>query len=152
MGWVARVPEIKDIVNLNNGQFGLVLVSGTIGSLFGAQLAGRLIHTYGSRRVTSVAIFVMPLGLIGIGLAQTTPFLVFSLFVMGFGYSSMDISVNTQAAVIEKIVKRRWMSTFHALCVWWTHSAPMLSMRPCLCYLQRMRQRWSTWHLRRKTR
>ena len=52
MGWVARVPEIKDIVNLNNGQFGLVLVSGTIGALFGAQLAGRLINTYGSRRVT----------------------------------------------------------------------------------------------------
>jgi len=115
MGWVARVPEIKDIVNLNNGQFGLVLVSGTIGALFGAQLSGRLIHTFGSRRVISVAIFVMPLGLIGIGLAQTTPYLVFSLFVMGFGYSSMDISVNTQAAVIEKIVKRRWMSTFHAL-------------------------------------
>jgi hypothetical protein len=34
---------------------------------------------------------------------------------MGFGYSSMDISVNTQAAVVEKILKRRWMSTFHAL-------------------------------------
>ena len=115
MGWVARVPEIKDIVKINNAQLGLVLISGTVGALCGAQLAGRLIHTFGSRRVILVAIFVMPLGLIGIGFAHNPWFLVASLFVMGFGYSSMDISVNTQAAVVEKILKRRWMSTFHAL-------------------------------------
>ena len=55
MGWVARIPEIKDANGLNNAQFGLVLLASSLGSITGAQLAGRLVHTYGSRRVLFVS-------------------------------------------------------------------------------------------------
>jgi len=39
--------------------------------------------------------------------------LFFGLFVMGFGYIMLDVTVNTQAVAVEKILNRRWMSTFH---------------------------------------
>lgn len=115
MAWVPRIPEIKDALGLSNGQFGLLLMGSTFGSLCGAQLAGRLIHTYGSKAVSSVAAIIMPLGLIGIGYSGSAVELFASLFLMGVGYSSLDISVNTQAVAVEKLLGRRWMSSFHAL-------------------------------------
>ena len=115
MAWVARIPEIKDELGLSDGQFGVVLLSSSIGSVIGAQLAGRLSHTYGSRLVSIVAAFIMPTGVILMGLAQSTPALVVGLFVMGLGYSSIDISANSQAVVIEKLIGRSWMTFFHGM-------------------------------------
>ena len=115
MAWVARIPEIRDANGLNNGQLGLILLSSTIGAVIGAQLAGRLIHTYGTKPVICGAIFIMPTGLILMGLSHSPLTLICGLFVMGLGYSSVDITSNTQAVVIEKLLGKRVMSSFHAL-------------------------------------
>ena len=115
MGWVARIPEIKDANGLNNAQFGLVLLASSLGSITGAQLAGRLVHTYGSRRVLFVSTILLPAGLCAIGFSTVPLFLAFALFLMGFGYSSTDVALNTQAVAVEKILQARSMSSFHAL-------------------------------------
>ena len=115
MGWVPRIPEIKEAIGLTNSQLGLVLLGSTLGALAGAQLAGRIIHSYGSKRVISYATFVMPLGLIAMGTAGSFTQLFFALFLMGFGYANLDISSNTQAVEIERILGRRWMVSFHGM-------------------------------------
>ena len=115
MAWVARIPEIRDANGLNNGQLGLILIASTIGAIVGAQSAGRLVHTFGTKPVISYAIVIMPIGLILMGLSTSPVTLIIGLFVMGLGYSSVDISSNTQAVVIEKHLGRRYMSSFHAL-------------------------------------
>ena len=115
MAWVARIPEIRDANGLNNGQLGLILISSTIGALIGAQLSGRLVHTYGTKPVLSISILIMPAGLILMGLSTSPITLIVGLFVMGLGYSTMDISSNTQAVVVEKLLGKRVMSSFHAL-------------------------------------
>ena len=115
MGWVARIPEIKDANGLNNAQFGLVLLASSLGSISGAQLAGRLVHTYGSRRVLYVSTIMLPAGLCAIGFSTVPLILAFALFLMGFGYSSTDVALNTQAVAVEKLLKARSMSSFHAL-------------------------------------
>ena len=43
MGWVPRIPEIKDAIGLSNTQFGFILLGSTFGSVAGAQIAGRMI-------------------------------------------------------------------------------------------------------------
>jgi MFS family permease len=115
MGWVPRIPEIKEAIGLTNSQLGLVLIGSTTGAVVGAQLAGRMIHSYGTRRVIAFASFVMPFGLVAIGAAQTFVELFLALFLMGFGYANLDISSNTQAVAIEKILERRWMVSFHGM-------------------------------------
>ena len=115
MAWVARIPEIRDANGLNNGQLGLILIASTIGAIIGAQLTGRLVHSYGTKAVIRIAIIVMPIGLILMGFSTSPITLILGLFIMGLGYSSMDIASNTQAVVIEKLLGRRVMSTFHAL-------------------------------------
>lgn len=113
MAWVPRIPEIKRALDLSDGHFGLVLISSSVGAALGAQFAGRLIHRFGSRNVTSVAQFVMPSGLIIVSQAENVMTLVVGLFVLGAGYSSIDVSVNSQAIVVEKLLSKRYMSSFH---------------------------------------
>jgi predicted MFS family arabinose efflux permease len=115
MGWVARIPEIKDANGLSNAQFGLVLLASALGSIVGAQLAGRLVHTYGSRTVLYVSMIMLPAGLCAIGFSTEPIILAAALFLMGSGYSSTDVALNTQAVAIEKILNARSMSSFHAM-------------------------------------
>ena len=115
MAWVARIPEIRDANGLNNGQLGLILISSTVGAILGAQLTGRLVHSYGTKAVIRIAIIIMPVGLVLMGFSTSPITLIAGLFVMGLGYSSMDTASNTQAVVIEKLLGKRVMSLFHAL-------------------------------------
>ena len=113
MAWVPRIPEIKHQFGLSDGGLGFVLLGSTCGALFGSQLSGRLIHSFGSQRIAAIGAFFMSGGLFLMGQAHQILQLFFGLFVMGFGYVALDITVNTQAVAVEKILKKRWMSTFH---------------------------------------
>ena len=115
MSWVARIPEIKDTNNLTNSGFGLVLLGSALGSITGAQLSGRLIHSFGSRNVMRFTAVILSLGICGIALSSQPVFLAFSLFVMGFGYSGTDVCVSVQAVALENIMSKRSMSSFHGM-------------------------------------
>lgn len=115
MAWVPRIPEIKDAVGLSNGEFGFVFLGATIGSVLGAQIAGRAIHTFGSRPVINISSLLLPAGLIAMAKAATASQLFFALMLMGFGYALTDMSVNTQAVTVEKIINQKWMSSFHGM-------------------------------------
>jgi MFS family permease len=113
MGWVPRIPEIKEAIGLTNSQLGLVFIGSTIGAVLGAQMAGRAIHTFGTKRVISLAVLIMPVGLIGMGIAKSFNELFFALFILGFGYANLDITSNTVAVEVENLVNRKWMVSFH---------------------------------------
>ena len=116
MAWVPRIPEIKHSLGVNNGQFGLILLSSTTGAVLSAQICGRLVHMWGSPRVLKLSVLLMPLGLILMSLSTTRVIAMCpSLFVMAFGYVGIDVCVNTQAVAIEKILEKRYMSSFHGL-------------------------------------
>ncbi len=116
MAWVPRIPEIKRSLGINNGQFGLVLLGGTIGAVVGTQACGRLVHHFGSKSVLRIMTVTMPVGLILMSIStHNVVAMFFSLFFMGFGYVGTDVSSNTQAVAIEKHLKKRYMSSFHGL-------------------------------------
>jgi len=113
MAWVPRIPEIKAQFGLSDGGLGFVLLGSTCGALIGSQVSGRLTHTFGSQKIAFVGAFFMTLGLFLMGSAHQILQLFIGLFVMGFGYVMLDVTVNTQAVAVEKILDKRWMSTFH---------------------------------------
>ena len=115
LAWIPRIPEIKDALNLSHGQFGLVLLSSTVGSIPGAQIAGRVVHMYSSKLVVQISGALLPVGVFVIGLANNVQTLVLGLFIAGFNVAFMDIAINGQAVEIEKHTKGRWMSSFHGL-------------------------------------
>ena len=113
MAWVPRIPEIKHQLALSDGGLGVILLGSTFGALIGSQVGGRLTHTFGSQRIAAVGALFMPGGLFLMGAAHQVLQLFTALFIMGFGYVMLDITLNTQAVAVEKILDRRWMSTFH---------------------------------------
>jgi fucose permease len=115
MAWIPRIPEIKTANGLTDSQFGLVLVASSVGAVLGAQLSGRVIHRFGSRPVMYFSAVIVPLGVILMGLSQSPALLVVGLFVLGFGYASLDIGGNAQAIAIEKHLGRRYITSFHGM-------------------------------------
>jgi MFS family permease len=113
LAWIPRIPEIKDSLNLSDGQFGLVLLASTVGSIPGAQIAGRAVHSYSSKLVVRISGVLLPVGVFVIGMADTVQILLLGLFITGFNVAFMDIAINGQAVEIEKHTKGRWMSSFH---------------------------------------
>lgn len=115
MAWVPRIPEMKDAIGLSNGQFGFIFLGSTIGSVLGAQIAGRAIHTFGSRPIVSISSFILPLGLVAMAYASTAMQLFFALMSMGFGYALTDMGLNSQGIVVEKVLNQKCLSSFHAM-------------------------------------
>jgi MFS family permease len=115
LAWIPRIPEIKDSLQLSDGQFGLVLLASTVGSIPGAQIAGRVVHMYSSKLVVRISGLLLPVGVFVIGIADNVQVLLLGLFITGFNVAFMDIAINGQAVEIEKLTKGRWMSSFHGL-------------------------------------
>ena len=113
LAWIPRIPEIKNSLGLSDGQFGLVLLASTVGSIPGAQIAGRAVHSYSSKIVVRIAGALLPLGVFVVGMADSVQILLLGLFITGFNVSFMDIAINGQAVEIEKHTQGRWMSSFH---------------------------------------
>jgi len=82
MAWVPRIPEIKAELGLNDAQFGLMLAASSVGAVLGAQYSGRLVHRLGSKNTIRISQFVMPLGVITMGLTMTVPGIMAGLFDM----------------------------------------------------------------------
>ena len=113
LAWIPRIPEIKNSLNLSDGQFGLVLLASTVGSIPGAQIAGRAVHSFSSKLVVRIAGALLPVGVFVIGIADSVQILLLGLFITGFNVAFMDIAINGQAVEIEKHTNGRWMSSFH---------------------------------------
>jgi fucose permease len=115
MAWVPRIPEIKEANGLSDTQFGLVLISSSVGAVVGAQLAGRLIHRFGSRPAMFFAAFVVPFGVVIMALSNSPFVLVIGLFVLGFSYAWLDVGGNAQGVAIEKLLSKGYMASFHGM-------------------------------------
>ena len=113
MAWVPRIPEIKSALRLTDGQFGLVLVSSSVGAVIGAQLAGQLIQRFGSRNVLRATQFALPGGVLIMGFAPNVYVLTVGLFLLGLGAAGMDIPGNAQAVVIEKMIGKKFLASLH---------------------------------------
>ena len=113
MAWIPRIPEIKSELGLNDAQFGLMLAASSVGAVLGAQYSGRLVHRIGSKTTLRISQIVMPIGPLTMGLTMNVPGIMAGLFVMGLGYAAMDIAANSQAVIVEKITKRRFLASLH---------------------------------------
>ena len=113
--WFARVPDVKQRLDLSEGTLSLALLSAAVGSLLAQPAAGWVIGRMGSRQVTAImalafcAVFVLP------GLATTLPILMLVLCLFGALNGSLDVAMNAQAALVERQYGRSIMNSFHAL-------------------------------------
>jgi MFS family permease len=97
MAWVPRFPEVRENLGLDNGAFGSLMSTGSIGAFFGLLTTGHIIHRIGVKKVTAVSIVILYVSLIGlVHIRSTIPFLIFNIG-FGFGITAIHVSLNSQA-------------------------------------------------------
>jgi predicted MFS family arabinose efflux permease len=114
--WVARIPQIRDRLDLDPAALGLVLLSVAAGSVLALPLSGTVIHRIGSRRTVAAMALLLCVGLtvVAAGYRIGTAPVVIGLFLIGFGTGAWDVAMNVHGAVAERHAGRSIMPRFHA--------------------------------------
>ena len=113
---LSRVPQIRDVLNLNPRSLGLLLLMTAVGSLVSLPLSGSVVHRIGAARTVSVMAVVTPAGLavVAVGTEVGKVMVGAGLFVLGFGAGQWDVAQNVEGAAVEQRLGRSVMSRFHA--------------------------------------
>src|SRR5689334_16907939 len=111
--WAAQLPRFKASLGLSDGQLSLALLAFSLGAVALMPTIGWLAARVGSRKVTLVAAFGFAVALFLPGLSPNLAFLIAFSLIAGACNGSMDVSMNTNATVVEKAWGRPIMSSFH---------------------------------------
>lgn len=115
--WISRVPSIRDALDLTAAQVGLLLLCLSAGTLVALPLSGGVVSRIGAARTVAASAVVAALGLLvmAAGLGTTAPGVVaLGMFTYGVGTSAWDVSMNVEAADVERRLGRTLMPRFHA--------------------------------------
>ena len=114
--WAARIPQVRDKLELSAGALGLLLLCLALGSLLGLPLAGLVVHHLGTRQAVTVTSLIAAGGLatIAIGYQVGTAPVAVGLVLVGLGNATWDVAMNVEGAAVEQYLDRSILSRFHA--------------------------------------
>jgi MFS family permease len=112
--WAARIPAVRDHVGLSDGELGLALACGAIGSIVAMPIAGGRAARLGSRRATRVALGLMSLAVAVVALAPSLPVLCVLMLFLGAAMGSCDVTMNAHGVEVERRYERPILAAFHA--------------------------------------
>jgi MFS family permease len=112
--WAARIPAVRDRVGLSDGELGLALACGALGSIIAMPLAGGWAARLGSRRATRVAFALICLTAGIVALAPSLPVLCGFVFLLGAAMGSCDVTMNVHGVTVERRYGRAILAAFHA--------------------------------------
>jgi predicted MFS family arabinose efflux permease len=113
--WVSRIPVVQDRLHLSNSALGLALLAISGAGMIAMPLTGLLVARVGSRATVRIAVMLYCLALLLPAIAENIYELVAALFAIGALFGTMNVSINSQAVIVEKAYGRPIMSSFHAL-------------------------------------
>lgn len=113
--WACRIPDVKQLLTLSDGQLGTILFAIPMGQLAMMAFSGILVSKLGSKRTLIFATLMYATVLFAIGFADTFVHIFATLFFFGAMANMLNIATNTQACFLEKLYGRNIMSSFHGL-------------------------------------
>ncbi|GGF17165.1 MFS transporter [Echinicola rosea] len=113
--WASRIPDFQQLFDLSEGQLGTLLLGMPLGSLIALPLAGWAVDKYGSRRVIVTGSLLYALSLLSLGYTGSVIQLGVAVVLFGMMGNIMNISLNTQALLVEDGYNRSILASFHGL-------------------------------------
>lgn len=111
--WAAQIPLFQPRHQITESTVGLLILCLGIGAVSAMLYAGRLIATFGSRRVARGFAFALVPCLPMVVLAPNLPVIAVVLVLFGGFLGSMDVAMNANAVAVEARLGRAAMSSFH---------------------------------------
>lgn len=112
--WTVRIPALTDKLHLNPGQVGTAVLATGLGAMVSMQIARTVIGRVGSRRTLLVAGPGTAVLSAGLGLAPSYGWLLVASAAFGLVFGVLDMGMNTQAAMLERVAGRHLMNGAHA--------------------------------------
>ncbi|KIA89694.1 MFS transporter [Kaistella jeonii] len=113
--WASRIPTIKSIFNLTEGDLGNLLMIMPASAIVGIPLSGWLVAKYDSRIPLQLASVLFLLSLFSIGWGFSLIGLVISLVLFSIALRIINVAINTQSLSIQQKFKKRIMGKFHGV-------------------------------------
>ncbi|MFY8188397.1 MAG: MFS transporter [Flavobacterium sp.] len=111
--WASRIPSIKTILALSDGDLGSILFALPMGQLTAMPFSGKIVTRFGSRNILLVALPCYALSLTNLGLATQPWHLALGLYFFGLCGNFCNISINTQGVYTEQLFGKPIMGSFH---------------------------------------
>jgi fucose permease len=116
--WFARVPAVREALDLSAGRLGLVLLAMSVGAIVAMPASGLVAQRLGTARAVVVATMLVALGLAVVGISAgslgSLAGVAVGLVALGFGSGMCDVAMNIEGAAVERRLGRTIMPRFHA--------------------------------------
>ncbi|WP_091028270.1 MFS transporter [Microbacterium oxydans] len=116
--WASRVPGIKQALELDNAQVGMLLLGMGVASIIGISTSPAVMARTGARRGMLAAMLMFALGIALVGLGATVfgsvAVVLLGMALFGFGNGCVDVMMNVEATAIEQQMGRTILPVFHA--------------------------------------
>lgn len=113
--WIPRLPEIRDRLGVSETGLGITLVGAGIGGLAASVFSGALVDRFGSRTMTVATSLVLSALLPLVALASVPAMLFAGLVAIGAADGLTDVSMNSQAVILQRSRPKRLMSRMHGM-------------------------------------
>ena len=116
--WLARVPAIRDGLDISTAEVAALLFTGALGAVGGLVFSSHIIAWIGQRNTILFFGLLGLVGIAGIGIGSswvsTYALTVIAIICAGAGNGIADVAMNVEGAAVEKAVSRNIMPWFHA--------------------------------------
>jgi MFS family permease len=113
--WASRLPELQELLNISHGSLGNLLFILAIGAVIGMPFTGWLALNFGSAFITKVFAIVLCFAISMIAFPPNLGLESVVFFIIGLSNGGMDVTMNEQAVLVERLWKKPIMSSFHGL-------------------------------------
>ena len=107
--WLARIPSVRDLLDLSTSELGLMLLIGSLGALLTVTFAGMVVQRFGSRTSLLLSTAVLAVGYVLMGVGPTVgsvPLLGVGIFLNGVAIALGNVPLNVESARIERAMGR----------------------------------------------
>jgi fucose permease len=112
--WAARIPAVKERLDLGEAQLGLALGLVALGALIAMPVSGWMSARDGSRRTTRFAFVVCCVAVPLPALAPSYALMLPGALLLGAGNGSLDVAMNAHGVAVERRYDSPILSSFHA--------------------------------------
>jgi MFS family permease len=125
--WASRLPALKERLNLNSAELGLLLLACGLGAAISFPIVATLMEKLGSRRLICLATAMLGTMLLAMGWVPTYESAIVVMFCNGIAIASLNSAMNAQGAALEIKSQQNTMSKLHAIFSFGSLSAALLS-------------------------
>lgn len=116
--WLARVPAIRDGLDISTAEVAALLFTGAVGAVSGLVFSSHIIAWIGNRNTILLFGLLGLVGVAGIGIGSSWvssyAVTIVAIVFAGAGNGIADVAMNVEGASVEKVVKKPIMPWFHA--------------------------------------